>query len=270
MNRTLLPIVAVMAMVCAVESCSGPRSNSDIEFATMADSVGYKLNEFAMDSSLIYCAARYNVVWPEKIEQQDLNVLSDSLMSLTFGYKADDVNQAAKDFLCSGLDEMRTEGDTTFTFTEVPFPEAYAAPFNNVATVNSEVSLLTTNLLVVDVTSYTYYYGAAHGMQTRRFLNYSLVKHQLLTPANTFKADSSKAILDLINREARAKYPGEGVLFAEPIVQYSNFQITNDEIVFVYQPYEVGPYSSGIIQVPISKYDLYNFLTPEAIATLNL
>ncbi|MDE7474658.1 MAG: RsiV family protein, partial [Duncaniella sp.] len=102
------------------------------------------------------------------------------------------------------------------------------------------------------------------------FLNYSIKNHQLLTAENVFLPGNEKGILSIISAAAAEQYPQEGVLFDAPIQSYGNFQITENDFIFVYQPYEIAPYSSGIIEITVSAQDLYRFLTADAIKALSL
>lgn len=267
--KTTIPAALVALTVIAAESCSGGAGKGTIEFETRADSVGYLVPDYYGDS--VYSASRYSVVWPEKIGEQDFNALRDSLTALTFGVKSESFDAAAKAFMERGLNDlMNPEDSVAPKYETVGFETAFNAPRNNLQLIRSDVNLLTPDVLVVGVLTETYYFGAAHGMQTKRFLNYSIKRHELMTPENTFKPGSEKEILSLITEAAKKKYPAEGTLFADPITKFANFEVTEDDIVFVYQPYDVGPYSSGIIEIPVSQYDLYRFLTPEAVATLGL
>lgn len=263
----IFPILGALALLAA---CSGNKAaDNTIEFETLADSAGYEVpGVYGADTA--YAAAKYSVVWPEKIGQEDFDALRDSLMVLTFGVNSESIEEAARAFLLSPLEDLQENADSTIHPVKVPYPVAYDSPDNSMALLRSEVDLLTPDLLVVRVENAVSYFHAAHGMHTCQFLNYSIKDHLLLTPAVMFKPGTERSILSLIEQTARRRYPAEGVLFDDPITSFSNFEITEDEIIFVYQPYEIGPYSSGILEVPISQYDLYRFLTPTAIAALSL
>lgn len=268
-SKLLLPAALLALVAGALQSCNKGAGAETIEFETRADSIGYLVPDYYGDS--VYCAAKYSVVWPSKIGQQDFDAFKDSLMLMTFGAQADDFNKAAEGFLNSGLNNLVAVDDTTtLAYEKVPFPKAEDEARVNLNYVNSEVTLLTPELLVIGVSSDTYYYGAAHGMRSRQFLNYSIVNHQLLTADNVFLPGNDKGILSIISAAAAEQYPDEGTLFDAPISSYNNFQITENDFIFVYQPYEIGPYSSGIIEVAVSAQDLYRFLTPAAIKALAL
>ncbi len=269
--RTILPLLAVLAGAIGAAGCGSKSENPDtIEFETRVDSVGYVVPDFYGDT--VYSASKYSVVWPVKIGKEDFDVLRDSLLNLTFGDTvATSFDGASERFLRAALNNLRMDGDTTeFIYSKVPYERAFNELRVNISVTTSEVTLLNPKILVVQVNTYGYMYGAAHGMKTERFLNYSIAGHKLLTPDNTFKPGNETAILDLINSRAREKYKAEAVLYDTPIVSFDNFQLTEDAVVFVYQPYDVGPYSSGIIRIPVPTLDLYRFLTPLAKEALDL
>lgn len=266
--KSSVAIVAVVSVAVAAESCSDSSSGNAIEFETRVDSVGYMMPNVGGDT--IYTAAKYSVVWPEKIGEDNFDALRDSLLVFTFGNRsAKTFDEATKQFMLDGVNLLRTEEDSTFTYIKVPYDTAYNADDKNYSFVVSDVTMLTAKLLVVQVYNYQYYYGSAHGMQSARYLNYSIADGRLLTADNMFKTGNKTAILDLINSKAHKVYPTEGTLFDEPIRSLGVVQIEEDDITFVYQPYEVAPYSTGIVRIPISKFDLQRFLTPEVLEALS-
>lgn len=268
-RNLLLPAAFLALTASAFQSCSGGANADTIEFETRADSVGYLVPDYYGDS--VYCAAKYSVVWPSKIGKQDFDALKDSLMEITFGVQGVDFDKASKDYLRSGLNNLIAADDTVrLPFETVPYLTANDEDRVNINNVKSEVTLLTLDLLVIGVNHEVYYYGAAHGMRGRLFLNYSIKNHQLLTAENVFLPGNEKGILSIISAAAAEQYPQEGVLFDAPIQSYGNFQITENDFIFVYQPYEIAPYSSGIIEITVSAQDLYRFLTADAIKALSL
>lgn len=266
--KTILPVAATAVIIMSAESCGSKADDATIEFETKADSVGYMTPNYFGDT--VYTAAKYSVVWPEKIGRQDFDALRDSLLALTFGHTdQSDFDNAAKAFFSAGINELKHDVDSTLTFQQVTYDAANEAPHHNFSAIATDVTLLTPKLLVIQAYNYHYYYGQAHGMNTMRYLNYSIADHKLLNTRNMFKPGNEKAILDLINVSAKKHYPDEGALSPDPIAWFDEFQITENDIVFVYQPYDVAPYSTGVVRVPVNRYDLARFLTPQAAATLS-
>lgn len=254
----LLPLLALSA-------CSG--SNSDlIEFETRTDSIGYVVRGSEL-SDTIYAAANYSVVWPAEVDDPKLNELRDSLLSLSFGMATPDFAKAADQFLNSPLQSLIAEPDSTLSFSKVSFPEADSDPCHSTATVMSSVAHLTPSLLVIEIDKYYYNFGAAHGLSTRNYLNYAVNDHQLLTASNVFLPGNDAAILSIIDATARRLFD-DSTIFPEPITTFDNFQLTPSSIIFIYQPYEIAPYSSGIIEIPINLNDLRRYLAPTVIEAL--
>lgn len=265
--KSTVAIAGVAITAIAAESCS-KHSDIPIEFETRTDSIGYMMPY--IDNDTVFSAAKYSVVWPERIGRDDLGSLRDSLLAYTFG-KPDTKNfrEASKQFMLEGVYSMREEADSAFTHIKVPYDTAYNADNKNFAYVVSEVTLLTPNILVIRIDNYQYSYGSAHGMQAEHYMNYSIADAKLLNAGNIFKPGNEQAIFDLINTQAKVAYPEEGTLFAEPIRSLGTVQLEADNIVFVYQPYDVAPYSTGIVRIPVSRYDLQRFLTAEALRALS-
>lgn len=265
--KTIIPIATVAIAAVTLKSCGNKTNEETIEFETRVDSVGYMTPDYFGDT--VYTASKYSVVWPEKIGQQDFDALRDSLLALTFGSgKYDDFDDAAKAFMLAGINELKQDGDSLIRYQQVSYDAAFDAANRNFTTISTDVTLLTPKVLVIQAYNYQYYYGQAHGMNTMRYLNYSLVDHKLLDSSNMFKSGNETAILDLINASAKEHYPEEGALSPDPIAYFDEFQITENDVVFIYQPYDVAPYSTGVVRVPVSKFDLYRFFTPVATAAL--
>lgn len=263
--RTILPIMAVGTLAVIAESCQPSGSAEAIDFTTRADSTGYMIPDYLGDSA--YVASRYSVVWPEKIGQQDFDAFKDSLVNLTFGTSGiNTFDQGVAAFMQRPITEM---GADSMKMEPADYSIAAESLYATLNQVESNVSLLTPDVMVIDVHYYGYLTRAAHGMQTLHFLNYSIKEHTLINAANFFKPESHQAISEMIAKEAKAKY-SEAALFADAVFTTDNFRITEDNIEFVYQPYDVGPYSSGIITVALSQHSLSDYLTPMALSTLNL
>ncbi len=245
-------------------SCKG--SNGDlIEFETRTDSIGYVVRGSEL-SDTIYAAANYSVVWPAQ-DDDELTTLRDSLLAYTFGTAGPNFDAAAKQFLNSPLQALLMEPDSTVTVAKVPFPEADDDPCHSTSTIASTVTHLTPSLLVIEIDKYDYHFGAAHGIATRNFLNYSVADHRILTSREIFLPGNDAAILSIIDAAARRLF-NDSLIFPEPITTFDNFQLTSNSIIFIYQPYEIAPYSSGIIEIPINLLDLRRYLTPDALALL--
>lgn len=266
LTHALLPLGAVALTVAACGKSPSASSVSDdttIEFDTRVDSIGYEIIN-TMTGDTTFAAAKYSAVWPRKIGQQDFAALRDSLMYYTFGTTSASSFEAAADEYMSAGQYAGSDSKVT----EINYDTAFSAASSSIRSVSSEVTLLTPSVLVIQVSDYTYDYGEAHGSQSRSVINFSILDHKILNAGNMFLPESRDALLELINAKAKEAYPEEGALFSDPITEIGQPQITDTDVVFIYQQYTVAPYSTGIVEIPVSQYDLTRYLTPAASAIL--
>lgn len=133
------------------------------------------------------------------------------------------------------------------------------------------------NFLIVESTSYTYE-GGAHGYYGRTYINYDLDRTQNID-LDKFKSlfhVSSSDLTRLINKNARqlfgigddARYEDieSDCLNVDSIHLTDNFYLCKKGIVFVYNPYEIACYASGIIKILVPWSDLQDGITKEGIS----
>lgn len=270
MNSTVVAALAVASVLATtVSSCGGRRSGEEIsgivEFTVRTDSAAWLMPDFYGDS--VYFVTSYSFVWPETMGGQNLDVLQDSLRSLAFGSAGSSFAEASGAFLASGLEPA--DADTVISRVPVPIAEARDAERAGMSSVSSRVVWLSPELMVMGVDSYGYYYGAAHGYKTTRYLNYSLRTDSVLTAGNLFKRSDSETILEAVKRSALESCP-ESAVDTALITGYENFRLTDSDVVFVYQPYEIAPYAMGVVEIPVSVYDLFGNFTPFGHKALGL
>jgi len=129
--------------------------------------------------------------------------------------------------------------------------------------INSEVSSgregVTVYKAVVD-----YYEGGAHGIQQQLFFNFDNHTGQRLTLSDIFvpgfEQQLSELLLAALIRQTGAQSADDlrnkGYLYAMDMFATENFRLADDGVTFVYNPYEIAPYSAGIIELSLSNDEL--------------
>lgn len=188
------------------------------------------------------------------------NALKKHILLEVFGNKVGNtssVNYATDKFLNTFLDEESNDRPQLISYT----PEDSWA----IQQVNTEGKLISqnSNLIVYEAQSYIYFAGAAHGMYGVSYLNYYIPSNKALKDSDILLTSKKSLITKAIRRNARkvadALYnPNDfsGIVYSE------TFYISNKGITFVYQPYEIGPYASGVIEIIVPKSQLAGCLTP--------
>lgn len=112
--------------------------------------------------------------------------------------------------------------------------------------------------------TYIYHNGAAHGIGFVKILNFNLNKHTLLTVQDILLPGKQQALLNLLWQNYQVD-----VMENDPFIEKNqfyippNFLFDMDGMTFIYQPYEIGPYSMGNIELKLSWHQLKDIIKPE-------
>ena len=139
--------------------------------------------------------------------------------------------------------------------------------FNNVtaSVIESDESMVT-----YQVTT-SVYLGGAHPMTTVHPFTYDLAEGRVLDVGNMFTAQGRDSIMPvIINALARQlDVPVSGLdragIFSSQLTYPGQPYINNNVLYFHYNPYDIAPYSSGMIDVAVYPYEVERFLAPGVI-----
>lgn len=118
-------------------------------------------------------------------------------------------------------------------------------------------------LLTYTITASSYT-GGAHGMYGTFYHNYSLADGYEIGIADLFDEEQQQRLGEMIRRQLYDRYDAsndeelaaQGFFPDYGIAANDNFRPTADGIVFQYNPYEIGCYALGAIEVTIPKEEL--------------
>ena len=111
---------------------------------------------------------------------------------------------------------------------------------------------------------YYQYTGGAHGNNCQETVNLDLENEKELTLRDLF--DSSKDYLKVLNDQLLKHMQNDlDNIFEDTLSNFQasddlKFYLTDDAIVFYFDPYEIAPYSSGILEYQIPYKSLENIL----------
>ncbi len=115
------------------------------------------------------------------------------------------------------------------------------------------------NLLIIELETY-FYSGGAHGMGTKNYLHFDMKTGESFTLKDVFEKGFEKGINKIIQLRCIEKENSEEDFFIfkenKPTAN-ENFYFDDKNLYFVYNPYEIAPYSSGFvtIDIPIEKIE---------------
>lgn len=132
------------------------------------------------------------------------------------------------------------------------------------------LSILYMDDRVVTLSQSEYLYtGGAHGLEHQEYLHFDFNTGKQFTLNDIIKTGSEDKITNLIGRylmkslEIQTKEELEGILINE-LYASSSFFFTSNELVFVYNPYEIAPYVYGIIYVFVPFSEMKSYLKEDS------
>lgn len=111
----------------------------------------------------------------------------------------------------------------------------------------------------VDKYSYT---GGAHGMPWTTNYVFDLRDGHIVDESEIFTDDYKPLLSELLTAHARdnAENPENMTLFVSEVEPNGNFEVSEDGITYIYNPYDIAPYSEGIISITIPWKELKSIL----------
>ena len=112
--------------------------------------------------------------------------------------------------------------------------------------------------------TYIYHNGAAHGIGFVKTLNFDLHKKILLSSQDIIIPGKKQDLLNLLWENYNL-----AVMENDPFIEKNQLYISPDflfdmnGITFIYQPYDIGPYSMGNIELKLPWYQLKDLIKPE-------
>ena len=147
---------------------------------------------------------------------------------------------------------------------ELAFPQS-APKMTEPYEISAEAEAAVTDSLVTYIISRWSYTGGAHGMYATECHTYSLAGGYELSTADLFSERQLLGMETLLRRKLCEQYEAanddelaERGFFPEYISLTENFRITPEGITFYYNPYDIGCYALGAVDVTMSREELEN------------
>lgn len=241
-----LPLLALCMAACGGK----PDNTRKIEFESFSyDRLGRVTDSVPSGLSQADSLCRFSGrgVLPTMIGNYDVTQLRDSLRSL-----------AKVEFTERG--ECRPVIPKGFALTEFR-PDSVEA--SGCCIDNLTVTLVSPYLIVWEDYVYTYQYGAAHGLQQWTYVNFDVTCGRILSVADIMK----KGYGPRLERMLRERLAMRDDLFDDAAATASVpsvFRIVPDGLEFVWQQYEIAPYSTGVVRVQLNFWELEGLLNSHA------
>lgn len=267
--KTNALFLATLSAAALLGGCKGePADNSaTIEFSMVSGGKLFVLEdsarEFYRDNDVTFRDSAY-IFLPEIIFGKDVEVLRKQILFDAFVDSVSSPHDAMANYFFSSADDLGytiVEADST----------AVEDDGSGYCLVQGDILNITPRMLTYKVSTYLYNPGAAHGMENCTYITYNIEEGCIMTLADLFTPEGLEALPQLISMRAKKLERQLGETNIDALPAGGDFFINlNEEIVFVYQPYEVASYAQGMIHVPFYPYELTEYLTPQGARFLRL
>lgn len=255
MKKIIFPLALLAAVPLMFSSCNNQSDGGDDNQNPVVEFEGfhYKVVALAPDSlsgdgpNGNLCEISGQGILPKKIGSQDITFLRDSLCRL-----------AEIDYVDRKLVNPVLEEGLQLTEKNPAETESCGVKVNELS-----VDLVTPQLVVWKDYYYFYPCGAAHGGYNTTYVNYSILKGEILKLEDIFKPGYQSELLPLIRRGIEEQNLSL-LVDLEEIDIPSDFRITTHTIEFIYSLYEIAPYSEGEIRVELPRYEIDDLFAPGA------
>lgn len=273
MMKALFPALAAAALsICAACSTS-PSASSEFNNAGISSAAQIESYLIELDTTLAGTVGMDSLVdtvslhvhalidWPVKMGDHAIAALQSRIIEAIGTDGAPTVNAALTALV-----------DTAATFIDVKpgidLSGVFVQPYNQYS---MDVTLnryeLTSKYVTYTATTSQYMGGAHPGFAGDPF-TFALDSAVIVTPQNAFTAEGLEAVVKEINNAAADQYHGtEGQLtkvgfFENTLPMAASMCIYNNAIIFHYNPYDVGPWAMGSVDITVYPGIIADSLTP--------
>lgn len=270
----LLAVVTLAVTACknSEEKTSEDSSASIENFETKATfksaTASYKcLNDTTFGKDVeVYTIRTASIQWPEQLGGNDLKALQDSLIANVFSMPSMPIDNAIEKFLSSKPED---EDCQLQKIDSVPTASDKCRILAK--SVNAHSIGFTDKYIVYKIEEYVDN-GGAHPVFANTFLNYDIKNNRVMNFDNMFTKGNNELLLDVIKATLCDMFYAQSLselgersgIFTDQIFVSHNIYISDTNVVFYYNPYDIAPWAVGPIAVVVPEYDLDQFLTPEA------
>ncbi len=215
-----------------------------------------------MDYGTVYLDLSTSVQWPEKIGDENLAVLRDSIVRFAYcDTSSVSIRGAIEKYI----------SDTSFVTGVRQAQSVDSIPSDSMTYFNK----VTVTMMEIDRVMATYnvssamYLGGAHPTSSSRPFTYDFSQGKVVGLDNMFMSGVTVDSIMPVIKEALARQlsvPVSGLEGAGIFVNQLTFPgkpyIADNTLYFHYDPYEIGPYSLGPVDVAVYPYEIDRFITP--------
>lgn len=256
-------------LLSIVFGCNNPSASSK-SVAVVIDSITLQQTEYMLnDTAKPKCHIEINIHYPKSIE--GIKELTPVLNEIVIGALGEEyanipLKEAAEKYKLKFLADYHETEKEYVNFTKEFGEGASIATFSYETAITAKITYCGGNLFSFQVYNYSFT-GGAHGNYSLSNFSWNLATNKLIKLDDLFAETSMEDISRIIKETLAKQYgvaPGEkleenGFFNDSEIMPNNNILLDDTGITWLYNPYEIAPYSTGAPSVTIPYTDLTIF-----------
>lgn len=273
----IIASVAAVAVTCAFKSVDDI-SNFQINVVDKSLSATFLCSGDRTygDDVDVYTRAKAEIQWPERIGDADLKPLQDSLIVRCFGGNAVlQVDEAMRRYVS---DPIMLDDDCRLVPVD---SNPIAGDMTRMLETDVDADIFTINsrYAVFDI---FYYFdgGGAHPVYSTSYVNFDVARSKVLGLNDLILPGKEADLTAVVLRALLVKYDVQSVeqlreqvgIYVDEIdftASVPQFYLDDYAIVFHFNPYEIGPWAIGSVDVNVGLYELDGIIRPEIAKLLD-
>lgn len=276
MNKHNVSIIAILIACAFVFSSCDSKMNNKKRLAFDSIKINRSEHLFA-DKHKPYCNLIINMAYPSVCDNASLkDTLTKSIISFCLGndYIHTNIPTAIQKYTANYLSNYRKELEPNF---KQESDSSVYQWYNYYRSIIGKVKYLKNDLLTYEM-NFNEYTGGAHNMYATTYESFDLKRMRNIKLSDLFKPNFQNQLTAIIVKQLlkdkKVRSVGEltdkGYGSTGNITPTENFYFDRDGMNFVYNIYEIAPYSVGIVTVHIDFDDLKPVMEQNVFKSLEL
>ena len=257
----IIRIAFASAFILAMGACNGKGDKYAFQYVSFKEVLPYTL-----DKAEPSCSFDIHVLQAHGTDAIFAEAFNRDISKYLFGKDTTDVRNAIISFIDSIIKVFKSDNDEQIEFAKEGDYEPRAINYEYV--INTNVTYGNHRDIIGHFINFYQYTGGAHGGTLITCRNYRRDDGSLVTPDNYFKPGYEKRLIPVLDSlllveagcSSREELDEHGYFSNEPMFVPENFEIRQDTIAFIFNQYDIAPYSTGITTLMVPEDDIRDII----------
>ena len=247
----------ILSFALSIVACTEKGDKYAFQYVTFKQNIPYTQGKEHPS-----CSFDLNVLKAHGTDTLFADAFNVDISYYLFGKRTTDVRGAMIQYIDSVINVFKEDNKEQIEFAKAEGFEARDIDYEFI--INTEVHYGNHRDIIGHFINMYQYTGGAHGGTFITCRNYRLEDGSVVTLDNYFKPGYEKVLIPVLERKlleyaecsSRDELDEHGYFSNEPMFVPENFEIRQDTIDFIFNQYDIAPYSTGITVLSVPEDDI--------------